>query len=1672
MDRLSRNLRLVAGFAAAAGVVLGVAAEFAFDKPPELVTVAAPTVREWSPPDPPTVTGGVTLPTLAQPVALTNVPPPPVLVTPVVFVDPKTAVVKPDPLGVPPGARPPVRFAAFPLDQAVPVSLAAAASFGSRFSPREVDDQLRDWLVITIASEAGLSPDAMNRVLFDLPIVREGYMRAGANFEYDVTRAFSPGEGILVALVPPCAAAEAHDHLTRIADEYRKNAGKKPTEVLVFEYRLLPGRREATVTQRRSVSGDTLFSPAYGYKERPVQGAADLRALLDEIDDLTFASHADGALVLGGRKHLACPYQGLNYEDIAAVWQAQMGITRAQRTLIDGLRSDENALNQRYRDEITGLEKKLQRKIKGLEAKMNAEIRRTAKTIIDRQSRQPAPGFGDGALLDPTVIVPMPEDPGILTPARQRQYKYDLLRKYKGTPRRYIPWDELQPQDNAQDRLLDQQQVIEQVQEQIRGSSERIADRYKAQAKLVEAEAQAKAESIGVAYKEEARKTALSWQAKLSDLHLPDRIGFSLDPTYDFEALAQWFDQEAAPTVLTLAKDRPAVVTPNDVELARQEIAARKQDAFINLLGRLKDSGDETGQELSKDLLHRSHEFRFQQARYDGDLTGTEVGMGLFYVDLLAKLWVGLDFAESLPREIADFPAYPDGKIPSIYRQQTVEQPNTRIWFGPDDRTFQLTDQKQTLIFAHNAARIFAASSNPLLPGVEVPPQANSEAVLGWFNDHYEEIARHEPQYQKLSAFMKWSMVVSWLIAQEQESSLAFLNDTKVDHTRWFPDWVKDHPELRFKQWDKVGFHKRGDKGVKTESLPILFSKPFRNYGDVLPQWTVSGGVGAPDPALIRSRAALPEMVNLTGFSLKGINPASLVDPNQLEHFRGTLYQFTGVASDSAGLVVSPRVRLPLTSELAKLAANKPEEALKLLARAGLDVTNATVRDGEVLLAARMFGRDTEFALPQMTRTLTVRPGGVLSLDVQASGERLGSLQIERRTGGFSVDYQGRDVARAQDLARAASRPGWRAAMLADEPSVEMPILLNDRTALVKLRGSDKWVKIEREARQSATVAAGWGARVSDTSAGSHGQLVAWVDGAKVLESLGGAEYLRVILPRDPTLQFVASVSPRGPPEGAVQVALTAGDGPAGRTLKATFDQSNRALYLSVKEIHDLLGADLNKLNHWLSPVNAQAIEGAAGGNGAKVGLVTVALPEPPPRLGNDLIAKLIAHDDSAAELIGRDPELARELLNWHRTDGQRRLKRLMSSGRIADAEQLADELRLVHGDRAVSDPTVKQLLSRLADFRSLVRGLPEEPWVTANSWERYLRGLAVKLGRGAPGSVSLAEVDRFLADLQHLNERAPFFRMPQIARPEFSGDGTVRLRFGNEALLALDNPSLSGRPVLVDMVGQESRLKNVVDFAKQVEARDPRFEFTFKVTPDGEVRYRRLPNMDPVKLIGDRDGLNEQPDGVREVVIDWLKSLAWEWDGQQMRFPLPGNVQLIVDHLGSDGGALNRLAMRVDANHFMNHHVITLMCDTSDFEALLQVGTKALKEGGALSVCFPMSNKVLQSRVAPLVVEEMLRPSSPLPSLSQAEMVSRAFLKVSERLDRCLGADDLARTLLHEFPTLRVPGRLKVFEGKDGISRDLIKELSEQLKAQARGMVPLVHNTGFSLAGCEARSV
>lgn len=216
----------------------------------------------------------------------------------------------------------------------------------------------------------------------------------------------------------------------------------------------------------------------------------------------------------------------------------------------------------------------------------------------------------------------------------------------------------------------------------------------------------------------------------------------------------------------------------------------------------------------------------YQEARYDGDLQGTETGMVLFYTDLNAKLWA-LNIGGSFPWVISGFQPQTVLALSERDLANVRANPWTRIWFGPRLDRFQ--HESSRLRLAPVAVKVFAKSFAK--PGTrEGAPNPASSAFVNWWNAHYEEVSRWEPEYERLNQIIKWSLVFEWFERyHSQSAALDFLDQQTVRRDRWFPEWAHEQgSNLKFRRWEDVRFDARGSRGPN-ESLGILSSKPVRN---------------------------------------------------------------------------------------------------------------------------------------------------------------------------------------------------------------------------------------------------------------------------------------------------------------------------------------------------------------------------------------------------------------------------------------------------------------------------------------------------------------------------------------------------------------------------------------------------------------------------------------------------------------------------------------------------------------------------------------------------------------------------------------------------------------------------------------------------------------------------
>ena len=414
---------------------------------------------------------------------------------------------------------------------------------------------------------------------------------------------------------------------------------------------------------------------------------------------------------------------------------------------------------------------------------------------------------------------------------------------------------------------------------------------------------------------------------------------------------------------------------------------------------------------LQSDSLHG-----FQFARYDGDLQGTEVGMTLFYTDLIAKLW-SFNYSNTTPQQkIKDF--YPRtqvaSKISSIYKDESLKNDSTRLWFGTQDKGFQAADNGASLLFAHKATQIYSKSANSLDPKQETIATPDSVAFLGWWDNHYAEVARYEPQYEKLNQIMKWSLLIGWLNQKTQDNTLDFLNSVNVKHDYWFPDWAQAHKQqLKFQFWDSksqcnkfkidgqepVCFYKRGYQGHSTETLPLLRSKSFKSFGQNAGY--LYGGVSLADKYLLQQRLPLPKSAEITQPGLRSYIDYKVgfkkIENNgfSFQDYKGTTYKITKSSS--------PKVT----------------------------ATNA-IKAGEGI---KLRSPVVEVANLEFTNNISRTDGGI-KISTTADGIPVGDFSTKKTTNGFSVGFKSRDLDAGQSIALAFSKADGAEGLLAKHPDI------------------------------------------------------------------------------------------------------------------------------------------------------------------------------------------------------------------------------------------------------------------------------------------------------------------------------------------------------------------------------------------------------------------------------------------------------------------------------------------------------------------------------------------------------------------------------------------------------------------------------------------------------------
>ena len=216
---------------------------------------------------------------------------------------------------------------------------------------------------------------------------------------------------------------------------------------------------------------------------------------------------------------------------------------------------------------------------------------------------------------------------------------------------------------------------------------------------------------------------------------------------------------------------------------------------------------------------------QIQCARYDGPLAGTHVGMNLFYTDLLAKLWEGVDLHHASPgASVPGFLSSPRMRLEDEWKAESERLPSTRIWFGPKPDGYTRSKEGDSVWFEHIATRVFAAGSDPANPDKEERPSEGSRRSLSWWDHHYEAVADYEQEYHVQNQIEKWSLITGWW-----RDKLQYLSLVAVDHGQRFDRWYdREKPNLRYQF--AIPLRPESEWVTQTECIDLLASYPFVGF--------------------------------------------------------------------------------------------------------------------------------------------------------------------------------------------------------------------------------------------------------------------------------------------------------------------------------------------------------------------------------------------------------------------------------------------------------------------------------------------------------------------------------------------------------------------------------------------------------------------------------------------------------------------------------------------------------------------------------------------------------------------------------------------------------------------------------------------------------------------------
>lgn len=721
-------------------------------------------------------------------------------------------------------AGPPTPGAEFTVD------VGELADKFAELAVEERAEQIADWAVYGTLLREGLSPEAIRDATFDRAPLRLPSLQEVVQFNYGPGRHVVVGDDVWLFYSAFDAARPAT--LGRLADAVRMAWGEQPSNFRVYRFRSDLADGAIDVAREDDIAGTAMFSAAFGYHEAVVGNVTELAAWLETVDDVTHVAASSGGKVkLGGRRFDTARTTGASLDDIAALYQAHAELAVNRKVVEDAQKN----IEEQFNDLVAAYNERVQRFNRDNTANLDVSELRGKVAALRRI-------VGDGAGLGSDLLGSGEPWRDSLTSGRGLSSAAAMANKRS--------LDEI---DRAIDSLKPSVEkamkaVIEQVITRLAHEGKDVLDgpgfsldpQWDVPALIESLEALKRSPTVIV---QQAQKVVDAWKERPVD---PAAKPMALSAAEDvirvfgsdtgFVVPAHW--QAKIDESIRGATGKTGIEAEKRALLPFYQL----KDALAGVMG--VEAKDEDQRRAASGALGTlvlvefiESQTRAQCARYDGILDGTRVGMNLFYTDVLAKLWAGLDYHRSAPVEhVVGFRSMPiEGtRLEATYEAEERALPATRLWFGPLKDGYALT-ASEDLNFAPIATRVYSAGSNPLRPGEETTTSESSRRVMGWWDRHYQQVADHEPQYHLQNQIMKWSLITGWMM---EHSGLTGLGQVEVERGHRFDRWYAAQTDLRFSA--DIRMLPSGALGSPTECMEVLRSYSYEWRGSF---GGISGGV-------------------------------------------------------------------------------------------------------------------------------------------------------------------------------------------------------------------------------------------------------------------------------------------------------------------------------------------------------------------------------------------------------------------------------------------------------------------------------------------------------------------------------------------------------------------------------------------------------------------------------------------------------------------------------------------------------------------------------------------------------------------------------------------------------------------------------------------------------------